>query len=80
MHLGDRIRELRGDLPQSHLADKLGVSRATVNGWELGRYGPSRDLLPALAGALNVTIDDLLLGHDVPVEGDGQNSDEEVTA
>src|SRR3989304_2566491 len=40
----DRIRRLRGrfGLTQQALADRLGVSFATVNRWENGQTNPSR--------------------------------------
>jgi transcriptional regulator with XRE-family HTH domain/tetratricopeptide (TPR) repeat protein len=50
---------------QQSLADSLGLEVTTVRNWELGRYPPSAQLRPKLAGALQVDLEvlDLLLGE-----------------
>ena len=47
------------NMTQSQLAEKLNVSRSVVSKWENGKTIPDSYLLPSLAKALNVTINDL---------------------
>ena len=51
-------REARG-WSQGVLADRLGVSRQTVNALETGRYDPSLPLAFRLAAVFECTIEDL---------------------
>ena len=46
---------------QRSLADAMGVTNVAVNGWATGRNGPSLDCLVALAAALNLSLDTLIL-------------------
>lgn len=57
----NRVREMRSakEWSQSDLADKLEVSRQTVNAIETGRYDPSLPLAFKLARLFKVTIEDL---------------------
>lgn len=57
----NRVRELRTarNWSQSDLAEKLNVSRQTVNAVETERYDPSLPLAFKLARVLKVTIEDL---------------------
>jgi len=52
---------LRGEagLSQAALADRLGVSRQTVNALETGRYDPSLPLAFSLAALFDVRIEDI---------------------
>ena len=59
MTLGKRIRELRGDIPQTKLARRAGVSRAALIAWELDESVPSLTNAAALAKALNVSLTEL---------------------
>lgn len=54
-----RIRGLRADRgwSQAELADRLGVSRQTVNAIETGRYDPSLPLAFAIAAVFGSTVD-----------------------
>lgn len=51
-------REALG-LTRVQLADRMGVSKVAVRKWEVGLAKPSADKLPALAGLLGCTIDEL---------------------
>lgn len=65
MEIGDRIRTARRrlNLTQGQLAKMVGVEQSTVSGWETDPVRrPSRDLVPALAKALKVTIHHLEFG------------------
>ncbi len=52
------IREGRAGagLSQQQLADRTGVSRATVAGWETGHSRPDLDALPKLCKALGISL------------------------
>lgn len=58
------IRERRS-LTQVQLADRLGVSDKAVSRWETGRGYPDITLLEPLAGALGVSVIELLAGEAV---------------
>lgn len=53
-----RQRKEKG-FTQKQLGDKLSVSNKTVSKWETGEGFPDITILPALAEALNITVDDL---------------------
>jgi len=57
----NRLKVLRGEagLSQAALADRLGVSRQTVNALETGRYDPSLPLAFSLAALFDVRIEDI---------------------
>lgn len=76
---GDRVagaREATG-MTQAQLARRLGVKKATLNGWEDDLSEPRANRLSMMAGILNVSIMWLLTG-----EGDGTSgpADEVVAA
>lgn len=52
---------------QIEFAEKLGVSNKSVSRWETGDGFPDISLLPGLAAALDITIDELLTGE-VPAQ------------
>ena len=64
--LGSRLREVRtaAGLTQAELADKVGVSRKTVNTVENGVFVPSTTLALSLARALGGTVEDLFWLND----------------
>lgn len=47
------------DLSQQQLAERVGVSRQTVNAIERGDYNPTINLCIAICKALNKTLDEL---------------------
>ena len=47
------------DMSQQDLADKVGVSRQTINAIEKGDYNPTINLCIAICEALNKTLDEL---------------------
>lgn len=59
--LNNRLREARGalDLTQAELAERVGVSRKTINTVENGVFIPSTVLALRLAQALGRTVEDL---------------------
>ena len=59
--IGKRIREARQakKLTQEQLSWKLGVSFQAVSSWETGKFIPDSEHLPALAKALDLSLDSL---------------------
>jgi putative transcriptional regulator len=59
----NRLRELRAARrwSQADLADRLDVSRQTINAIETGRYDPSLPLAFKIADVFNETIESLFL-------------------
>jgi putative transcriptional regulator len=57
----NRIKVLRAerDWSQAELAERLGVSRQTINAVETGKYDPSLTLAFAIAQLFNATIEDV---------------------
>ncbi|MBL9169924.1 MAG: helix-turn-helix transcriptional regulator [Verrucomicrobiales bacterium] len=60
--LAQRLVELRlaAGLTQTQLAKQLGVSHSNIAFWELKGTPPRGEVLPALAQALAVSVDELL--------------------
>ena len=52
-----RLRFERGEMTQQELADRIGVTRQTVNAIELGKYSPSLEVAFRIASVFEVTID-----------------------
>jgi putative transcriptional regulator len=55
------LRDLRGkaNLSQADLADKLGVSRQTINAIETERYSPSLELAIHIARFFKTTVEEV---------------------
>jgi putative transcriptional regulator len=54
-----RVLRARHDLSQAELAEKLGVSRQTVNAIETGRYDPSLPLAFKIAALFEHPIEEI---------------------
>ena len=62
MALSNKIRELRfknGEMTQKHLAERVGVSRQTMNAIENCRHAPTVDVAIQIADVFGVTVDQL---------------------
>lgn len=62
LRVRNRIRELRiqrGDMTQKELADRIGVTRQTVNAIELAKYSPSLEVAFRIAAVLEVTLEEV---------------------
>ena len=59
-----RLREA-GGLTQAELAEKIGVSSKTVSKWETGKGLPDISLLQPLAGALGISLIELMNGEHI---------------
>ncbi len=59
----NNIKDLREkyNLTQQDLAEKLMVSRQTINSLESGRYNPSIQLAFKVAKLFNLTIEDIFI-------------------
>src|SRR5690606_41270322 len=64
MKLKEKVRSLRRELglTQAALAEKLGVTRASIGAYEEGRAMPSYQFLLGLADLAGTRVDDLLRG------------------
>lgn len=59
--MNNRLKVLRAerDFSQAELAQRLGVSRQTVNAVETGKYDPSLELAFAIAKLFDKRIDEI---------------------
>ena len=58
----NQIRQLRfthGEMTQQALADRIGVTRQTVNAIELGKYSPSLEVAFRIAAVLGVALEEV---------------------
>ena len=52
-----RLRFNRGEMTQQDLADRIGVTRQTVNAIELGKYSPSLEVAFRIAAVFKVPLE-----------------------
>ncbi len=60
--LTNNIRKLRfnaSEMTQQELADKLSVSRQTINAIEAGKYSPTLELAFRIAEVFNVSLEEV---------------------
>lgn len=69
-----RIQRAMHDLTQADLAERAGVTRASVNAIEGGRMVPSIFLALKLARALTVSVDDIFSLAEEQSSGEGADS------
>ena len=65
----NRIRRLRfdhGEMTQQALADRVGVTRQTVNAIELGKYSPSLEVAFRIARVFGVPLEDVFQFQEQP--------------
>jgi transcriptional regulator with XRE-family HTH domain len=72
--IGARLRELRGQRPQTVVADELGVAERTYQNWEAGDAKPSYRNLQKIAAYHGVGEDYILTGERSAVAGGGDAS------
>lgn len=60
--IAERIKELRqnANLTQTELAKRLGLTRSSINAWEMGISTPSTQYIVELANLFHVSTDYLL--------------------
>ena len=61
--VGERIAKLRGKLTQAGFAQRIGVSRSSVEGWEAGKRLPDGSSLLRMREAFGADINVLLTGQ-----------------
>jgi putative transcriptional regulator len=54
-----KVERAKHDLTQADLAEKVSVSRQTINSIEIGKYVPSTLLALKIARVFNVKVDDI---------------------
>ena len=59
-----RVLRARRDLSQAELAERLGVSRQTINAIEKGRYDPSLSLAFRIAAHFGHPIEEIFSSED----------------
>ncbi len=59
-----KLARVEMDLSQEELANKVGVSRQTINMIEAGNYNPSIKLCISICKVLNKTLNDLFWEED----------------
>jgi len=52
-----KLRFERNEMTQQELAERVGVTRQTINAIELGKYSPSLEVAFRIAGAFGVPLD-----------------------
>lgn len=66
-HIDNGIRALRfqaGEMTQQELADRVGVTRQTINAIEGNKYSPSLEVAFRIARALGVPLEQAFTFHD----------------
>ena len=60
--IAEKIQELRGQMQisQAELARRLGVTRSSVNAWEMGLSVPTTQFVAEMAKIFNVSTDYIL--------------------
>ena len=67
----DTIRKLRfehREMTQQDLAERVGVTRQTINAIELGKYSPSLEVAFRIAAAFGVRLEEVF-SYDVSAQG-----------
>jgi putative transcriptional regulator len=62
-----KLRFDRNEMTQQELAERVGVTRQTINAIELGKYSPSLEVAFRIAAALGVRLEDVFsydVSHD----------------
>ncbi|WP_245393560.1 helix-turn-helix domain-containing protein [Staphylococcus coagulans] len=71
MRLAEQIKKLRieKELTQEMLAIEMHTTRQTISKWEQGTIEPNIQMLNKLASFFNVSLDELVNGHEVGTRG-----------
>lgn len=66
MKLAENIKKYRKEvgLTQEQLATELNTTRQSISRWEQGTLEPDIQMVVALANYFNITVDQLVQGHD----------------
>lgn len=77
--IDERIKHLReqNSMTQAELAKKLGITRSSVNAWEMGISIPSTQYIVELAHIFNISTDYLLgVDHSATIDVSGLTQDD----
>lgn len=61
-----RLRFERAEMTQQDLAERVGVTRQTINAIELGKYSPSLEVAFRIARAFDVPLEDVFRYAEAP--------------
>ena len=67
-----RLRFEHGEMTQQQLAERIGVTRQTVNAIEAGKYSPSLEVAFRIAQVFGARIDDVFLYNRGPAVPDAK--------
>ena len=67
MNIGDKLRKLRGNIPQTRIAQELEISQTAYNKWESNKSNPKISNLIKLSKFYNKDLYDLL-GNDNKID------------
>ncbi|HWQ45229.1 MAG TPA: helix-turn-helix transcriptional regulator [Longilinea sp.] len=59
LHNSIKVQRAKHDLTQEQLADRIGVTRKTINTIETGKYVPSTVLALRLARVFRISVEEL---------------------
>lgn len=63
-----KVERAKRNYTQADLAEKVGVSRQTINSIEIGKYVPSTLLALKIARVFETTVDEIFSLEDVDLE------------
>lgn len=72
--LGQRIKFLRGNLSQGEFAEKVGISKGSIGGYERNENSPSADAILKICSINNISVEWLLYGRN-PLQQNLQTND-----
>lgn len=58
-----KLRFERNEMTQQDLAERVGVTRQTINAIELGKYSPSLEVAFRIAAVLGASLEDVFSYH-----------------
>lgn len=78
--IGKFIQEVRKEkgLTQKELADQICISDKTISKWENGNSVPDTSMLMSLCDALDITVNELLIGERIPPENYSMKAEETI--
>jgi putative transcriptional regulator len=68
-----KLRFERNEMTQQDLAERVGVTRQTINAIELGKYSPSLEVAFRIAAVLGVRLEDVF-SYDASVQAPQRDS------
>ena len=61
--LGERIRFIRGEESQAEFAERVGIAKGSIGGYENGRNSPSADVILKICLSYDISSEWLLKGE-----------------